>query len=187
MRCASGPTRGPGTSARRTPRGSGFSNGRVWWNDPDCVSVRAGTPLEQARLNASFTTIAGDLFYNSDWMPDFPPERLDILRRCMPPMACSRARWTSSSNEPARIWHLADTRGPRRDVVALYNWGQPPLTISCPAERIGLPPAKEYVGFDFWANKFLPPFGDDLAGRLAAGRLLPDPGRPAASPITRNC
>lgn len=61
-----------------------FLNGRVWWNDPDCVSVRAKVSLEQARLNASFTTIAGDLFYNSDWMPDFPAERLDILRRCIP-------------------------------------------------------------------------------------------------------
>jgi hypothetical protein len=147
-----------------------FLNGRVWWNDPDCVSVRASMPLEQARLNASFTAIAGDLFYNSDWMPDFPADRLDILRRCLPAHVLRSRPVDVFENEPARIWHLPDTRGPqRRDVVALYNWGNGPLTISCPVERIGLPPAKEYVAFDFWTNKFLPPFKDLVRADLPPG------------------
>ena len=147
-----------------------FLNGRVWWNDPDCVSVRAKTPLEQARLNATFTTIAGDLFYNSDWMPDFTPERLDILRRCMPGHGLFSRPVDVFENQPARIWHLADTRGTaRRDIVALYNWGKEPATVECAATRIGLPPAKEYVAFDFWANKFVPPFKDTVRADLPAG------------------
>jgi lysophospholipase L1-like esterase len=146
-----------------------FLNGRVWWNDPDCVSVRTGTPLEQARLNASFTTIAGDLFYNSDWMPDLPPERLDILRRCIPSHNLPSRPVDVLEHEPARVWHLADTRASRRDIVALYNWDNRPATIAETAERIGLPPAKEYVGFDFWANQFLPPFGGTLRAELPAG------------------
>lgn len=147
-----------------------FLNGRVWWNDPDCVSVRAATSLEQARLNASFTTIAGDLFYNSDWMPDFPPERLDILRRCMPAHNLTARPVDVFENQPARIWHLADTREVRRrDVVALYNWGKELATISCMADRIGLPSAKGYVAFDFWENKFVPPFKDEVRAELTAG------------------
>jgi hypothetical protein len=147
-----------------------FLNGRVWWNDPDCVSVRAGTALEQARLNATFTTIAGDLFYNSDWMPDFPPERLDILRRCIPAHGLFSRPVDVFENEPARIWHLADTRGAvRRDIVALYNWGKDPLTVECAASRIGLPPASEYVAFDFWANRFVPPFKDVVRADLPPG------------------
>ena len=68
---------GPTTAAanivlRRTASRLWFLNGRVWWNDPDCVSVRAALPLEQARLNASFTAVAGDFFYDSDWLPDSP-------------------------------------------------------------------------------------------------------------------
>ena len=165
---------GPDTGADRigAPHASRlwFLNGRVWWNDPDCVSVRANTALEQARLNASFTTIAGALFYNSDWMPDFPPERLDILRRCIPSHNLSSRPVDVFENQPARIWHLPDTRGAaRRDIVALFNWGQAPAAISCPVARIGLPPAKEYVGFDFWANKFVPPFKDELRADLPAG------------------
>ena len=79
---------GPDTGAGHigAPHGSRnyFLHGRVWQNDPDCVSVRASTPLDQARLNASWTAISGQLFYNSDWLPDLPAERLEILRRTMP-------------------------------------------------------------------------------------------------------
>jgi hypothetical protein len=165
---------GPDTGAGRigAPHASRlwFLNGRVWWNDPDCVSVRLGTPLEQARLNASFTAIAGDLFYNSDWMPDFPPERLDILRRCIPSHNLPSRPVDVFESHVARIWHLADTRGARRrDVVAFFNWDHAAASISETAERIGLPPAKEYVAFDFWANKFVPPFNDKVQVELPPG------------------
>lgn len=147
-----------------------FLNGRVWWNDPDCVSVRAATPLEQARLNASFTTIAGDLFYNSDWMPALPPERLDILRRCIPSHDAESRPVDVFEQQPARIWHVSDKRGAtRRDIVALFNWNEQPATIECAADRIGLPAADEYVAFDFWANQFLPPFREKLRADLPPG------------------
>ena len=147
-----------------------FLNGRVWWNDPDCVSVRTSTTLDQARLNATFTAIADDVFYNSDWMPDFPNDRLDILRRCMPAHGLPSRPVDLFENSIARIWHLPDTRGPRRrDVVALYNWDKAPAHIDCSAARIGLPPAEEYVAFDFWANKFVPPFKETVSADLPPG------------------
>jgi hypothetical protein len=147
-----------------------FLNGRVWWNDPDCVSVRAALPLEQARLNASFTAMAGDFFYDSDWMPDFPPQRLDILRRCIPSHNLASRPVDVLESPVARIWHLADTRqARRRDVVAFYNWDKNPAAISETAERVGLPAAKAYVGFDFWANKFIPPFTGKVQADLPAG------------------
>jgi hypothetical protein len=62
-----------------------FLNGRVWYNDPDCVAVRAKYPIGNARANASFAAISGNLFYNSDWIPDLPEERLEILKRTMAP------------------------------------------------------------------------------------------------------
>lgn len=153
-----------------------FLHGRVWQNDPDCVSVRKSTPLDQARVNATFTTIAGHLFYNSDWMPDLPPERLDILKRTMPAHGLLPRPVDLFEHEPARIWHLQDTRRAlRRDTVALYNWDQKqPAEIVCPVERFGLPAAKEYVAFDFWANRFVPPFRGQLASVLppASCRVL---------------
>jgi hypothetical protein len=160
-----------------------FLHGRVWQNDPDCVSVRARTPLNQARVNASFTAIAGHLFYNSDWMPDLPAERLDILKRTIPAHGLLPRPVDLFENDPARVWLLTDTRrAPRRDVVALFNWDQKkPAAIVCAPERIGLPPAKEYIAFDFWANKFVPPFRGQLSATLPPASCRVLAVRPAAA------
>jgi hypothetical protein len=177
---------GPDTGAGHigAPHGSRnyFLHGRVWQNDPDCVSVRAATPLDQARLNASFTAVSGQLFYNSDWMPDLPAERLDILKRTLPAHGLLPRPADLFENEPARIWLLTDTRRtPRRDVVACYNWDQAKATtVTCSLDRIGLPAATEFVGFDFWANRFVPSFREQLSIALPAAscRIL------AVRPVT---
>jgi hypothetical protein len=66
-------------------------------------------------------------------------------------------------------------------VVALYNWDAAhAATVACPAGRLGLPAAAQYVAFDFWADRFLPPFGEQLVAELppASCRILAV--RPAA-------
>ena len=170
MPCAWDRTPGRGRSARRTPRGCGSSTaasgGTIRTASPCGLRYRWTRPGSTPRSPA----IAGDLLYNSDWMPDFPPDRLDMLRRCIPAHGlhaasggCLRARTGP---------HLAPCRHPRpqrRDVVALYNWGSAPATIACPVERIGLPAAKEYVAFDFWSGRFLPNFKDVLKADLPGG------------------
>ena len=157
---------GPDTSGRiGAIQGSRlwFLNGRVWHNDPDCVYVRKQIPVEEARLNASWAAIAGQLFYDSDWMPDLPSDRLDILKRCMPAHGLFSRPVDVLEKQPARLWLLTDSRGTvRRDVVALYNWVSGNACVTYPLAKIGLPPAAEYVGFDFWANKFVPPFKDQI-------------------------
>lgn len=187
---------GPDTGAGHigAPHGSRnyFLHGRVWHNDPDCVSVRASTPLDQARLNASWTAISGQLFYNSDWLPDLPPERLDILRRTLPAHGLLPRPVDLFEADPARIWLLSDTRRtPRRDVLAVYNWDpQQAATIPCVLDRIGLP-AGEYVGFDFWDDKFVPPFREARELRLppASCRVLalrPVAGQPQLLSTSRH-
>ena len=41
-------------------------NGRIWYNDPDVVYVRDSLTLDQARANASWVNITGQLFMASD-------------------------------------------------------------------------------------------------------------------------
>ena len=144
-----------------------FLNGRVWWNDPDCVWVRNSLHLDLARLNASFVAIAGQLFYVSDWMPETPPARLDIIKRCIPAHGLAARPVDVFESDVAKVWLLTDTRQvARRDVVALYNWSDRMDDISIKAARIGLPPASGYVAFDFWANKFISPFNDTITAAL---------------------
>ncbi len=161
---------GPDTGGNiGSPHGSRlwFLNGRVWWNDPDCVFVRKSMTLDRARLNASWTAISGQLFYVSDWMPETPPERLDIIKRCIPAHGLAARPVDVFECDVAKVWLLTDTRHvARRDVVGLYNWGDKSNDISIKADRVGLPAASEYVAFDFWADKFIPPFRDTITASL---------------------
>jgi NPCBM/NEW2 domain/Melibiase len=144
-----------------------FLNGRVWWNDPDCVSVRSSVSVDQARLNASFAAVSGAMFLNSDWIPDLTKERLDILRHCMPLHDLHARPVDVLEREPASVWHLADTRKePRRDILAMYNWSSSPSPVKVNTAKSGLPQAAEYVAFDFWAGKFVPPFHDGIGGMM---------------------
>jgi hypothetical protein len=146
-----------------------FLNGRVWWNDPDCVFVRKEVEFNRARLSGSWTAIADQLFYISDWLPETPADRLEIIKRCIPAHGLPSRPVDIFESSVPRIWLLTDTRDKtRRDVVGLYNWDQKSAQeISETTERIGLPPASEYVGFDFWANKFVAPFRDKITAKAS--------------------
>jgi hypothetical protein len=140
-----------------------FLNGRVWFNDPDPVYVRTSIPLNQAQLICSWVALSGQLNLSSEWLPGLPPERLDILKRTMPPHGL-KPRPVDLFDEPLpRIWLLTDTRrAPRRDVIGLFNWSDTNATFDTSLERLGLPANGDYVAFDFWGDQLLP---------LAKGRL----------------
>ena len=145
-----------------------FLNNRIWYNDPDPFYLRAGIPIEEARTIASWPTIAGQLNSSSDWLPDFSPERLDILRRTMPSHHATTRPVDFFESELPRIWQVTDASGgPRRDVLALYNWNNEPSDMNVYLARCGLSSSKQYVAFDFWANAFVAPFQSNLLSTVA--------------------
>lgn len=135
-----------------------FFHGRVWYNDPDCLMVRAPMTLEQARAWGSWIALSGQLNLVSEWLPGLPPERLEIVKRSMPNHGlCGRPVDLFESALP-QVWQLTAERGNvRRDVIGLFNWKEnEPDTLSVDLERLDLPGGGKgtYVGFDYWANRF---------------------------------
>ena len=134
-----------------------FLNGRVWYNDPDPVYVRNVVPLGRARTFASFTALAGALYNFSDWLPDLKPERVEILKRTLAPHGCLDVRPIDYlESDLPNAWVLTKD-GVR--VFGLYNWNtNEAMKVDYPAAYAGLDPAKTYVGFDFWNDRFVPVF-----------------------------
>jgi hypothetical protein len=134
-----------------------FMHGRIWWNDPDPIYVRATMPLQHARLIASWVAISGQIYLSSDWLPELPAERLEILKRTIPSHGLLPRPVDLFESPIPRIWLLTDDRtNIRRDVVALYNWDNEEKTIEYPVGKIGLDAKKSYQVFDFWENQLLP-------------------------------
>ncbi len=146
-----------------------FLNNRIWYNDPDPFYLRGSIPVEEARTIASWPTIAGQLNSSSDWLPDLAPERLDILRRTMPSHHAATRPVDFFENELPRVWQVTDASGgPRRDVLALYNWSDEISDLNVYLARCGLRTDVEYAAFDFWKNTFIAPFKGSLLSTIPA-------------------
>ena len=146
-----------------------FLNGRIWYNDPDPNYVRSSIPLEEARTIASWSAISGQLNSNSDWIPDLPPERMELLKRTMLAHGKTARPVDLFEHDPPQIWIVTDDKGSvRRDVVALFNWSSAEMNFDVRIDRLGLPEAEEYAAFDFWANTFLPPLRKSLTATVPA-------------------
>jgi hypothetical protein len=157
-----------------------FMNGRIWWNDPDPSKVRTsnegcegdpsingGVTLNQARLTSSWVSLTGQFFLVSDWLPNLPPERIEILRRTLAHHEATARPVDYFDNALANTWLVTDTqKGIRRDVIGLFNFYGQGLQINHPCAKLGLDPEKTYAGFDFWANALVPPFHGDFTATL---------------------
>ncbi|MCF0234358.1 MAG: hypothetical protein HUK22_05190 [Thermoguttaceae bacterium] len=167
-----------------------FYNARVWWNDPDPVYVRNSIPVERARVSASWASLTGQLYALSDWAPEYGEDRVDVVRKTIPNHMRDTVRPVDLFEaDLARVWLLSDeTTGTRRDVVGLFNWDEKnPASFKYAPEKLGLATTRadgsaveEYVGDDFWENRFIEPFtalDETLPGescRIIAVRAIED-------------
>jgi hypothetical protein len=170
-----------------------FENRRIWYVDPDMAYTRPNKfSIDQARTSCSWTAISGQLFTASDWLQELPPERLDLLKRTMEPHQGIARPVDFFEHPTASIWLLSDKEpNPDRQIVAFYNIVPYKKTISDTFVRIGLDPAKEYIGFDFWENKLAGPFKNRMEESLNPGQcrilaVLPMPDHPRLLSTSRH-
>lgn len=79
--------------------------------------------------------------------------RIDYGRLCVPPGGATETE----------ILALGAFQDARRDVLGLFNWDETtPLELEETCDRLGLPPSEGHVGFDYWADRFVGPFGATL-------------------------
>jgi len=144
-----------------------FLNGRVWYNDPDPVYVRKSNPIEKARWMCSWLAVSGGMHTSSEQYDKLEPERLDLLKRCLPGHDCIARPVDYLETSRPQIW-LA--QNDRMYVIGLFNWSERnEAAIEYDMGRLGLDKAKKYVGFDYWANKFVEPFSGTFKQTLPGG------------------
>jgi hypothetical protein len=90
------------------------------------------------------------------------------------------------------VWLLSDTQlTTRRDVAGLFNWDDHEKEFDISLKRLGLDPAREYVGFDFWRNEVVPSIKRNLKIRVPAQScavlaLRPSAGHPQLLSTSRH-
>jgi hypothetical protein len=146
-----------------------FTNGVFWANDPDCLLVREPFTLRQAQMWGSLIALSGGVVFISENLATLPPDRLDVIKKCLPAYANTGEGYRSGrpvdlfERVPAAIWHLPVRRGfASWDVVGLFNWKDEPASLSVEPAAIGIPAGDRLLAYDFWNAEFLGEVRDTL-------------------------
>jgi alpha-galactosidase len=118
-----------------------WQNGRLWWNDPDCLVLTGKLPEDEYRFHATAIYASGGLLLSGDDLTKIPPDRLATLRKLLPPTGVA-ARFEDESLRVGRV------PLPGREMICLFNWGDEPQPLSV---RLGGP--RKVV--DFWTGEDL--------------------------------
>jgi len=165
-----------GTSKDQLIRGPMFStryyflNKRVWHNDPDPMYFRPTISLDSAKIVATWVTLSGALGASSEDYYNLPQGRLDVLKRTMPSHTSKESRPLDfMQSEVSYSWILKDdSSGVQRMILGHYNWDKEKTkTIETKLSKIGLDSTKQYIGFDYWNNKFIAPFSGSIKSALS--------------------
>ncbi len=141
-----------------------------------------GVTTAEARTLVSLVALSGVVYPLAGVMPELPAERLALLQRTLPTMPIrpidlfSRGTdiaWDTFKHVRADdyIHHYPEildlkvnAKSGLYDVVALPNWRSTPVTKSVSfADKLGLGPGRDYIMFDFWNQKLLGVFRDQMA------------------------
>jgi hypothetical protein len=168
-----GPDNGPSWKALQRGPWHGtnrwFFHNRIWYNDPDPLYVRPSVPIDHARAITSWVAVTGMHNACSEWLPDLPKERLELIRRSLPPHKFPARPADVLDRDLARIWVASDEKSGRY-VVGLFNWDDTkPWHVEYPLEKLGLPAGKKWVGREYWSQSEIAPFKDTLTADVAPG------------------
>jgi len=116
-----------------------WQNGKLWWNDPDCLlltentqkNIRHNLPPKdptltenQFKLHAASIRATGGMVLSGDEMPQIQTPRFKVLAKMLTPTGMAM-HFASPGFPVGRV-----TLNPHQEEVALFNWGDTPVTRS---------------------------------------------------------
>ncbi|WP_298288884.1 glycoside hydrolase family 36 protein [Novosphingobium sp.] len=124
-------TRGAILDCARENLGRLWQNGRIWWNDPDCVLLcentqqrirknlppRVDAPDENLfRLHVASIHAIGGMVFSGDHLPQIAPDRVNVLRELL----ATSGRGMRFDDDQFTIGRRVLADG--QEEIALFNW-----------------------------------------------------------------
>ena len=92
-----------------------WQNGKLWWNDPDAVTLSGTMPDEQYRFHSTMAVAAGGLVLSGDDLSTLPSDKLVMLKKLLP--ATGVAAEFDDQNLKVGVVRLKD-----RTLLCAFNW-----------------------------------------------------------------
>ncbi|MBV8254035.1 MAG: alpha-galactosidase [Chitinophaga sp.] len=137
-----------------------WQNGRLWWNDPDCLVLTGDMPNNEYQFHAALLYATGGMLLSGDDLTTISPERLNMLRKAAPPTG-KAAAFENTKFEVGRVKAGNEQR------IILLNWQSSPKKLSVKLD-------KPTEVFDFWTGKRLGKFTGTYSVELTGhdGKVL---------------
>jgi alpha-galactosidase len=119
-----------------------WQNGKLWWNDPDCVVLTGNLPDDEYLFHATAVYATGGMILSGDDLTKISPQRLAMIRKMLPPTGVA-AEFEDHTLRVGRV----PLEG--RTVICLLNPGEQVHDFS-----VKLPPGPCRV-MDFWTGASL--------------------------------
>jgi hypothetical protein len=145
---------------------------RAWVNDADhvCLDLLTG---QQAEAAATIVALSGGNMISGDRLIDLDPAKLEILKKITPSYgeAAIPVDLFDADIPTTFVWHF-ERPFAQWSVAAFFN---PDLTTAVERRfafrRLGLDPAKSYLAFDFWKQRFVGEFANELGVTVQPGSV----------------
>ncbi len=124
-----------------------WQNGRLWWNDPDCLLLTGELPENEVLFHAIVLAASGGMLLSGDDLTAIDERQLDMLLKLATPFE-NAALFTDSDLKVGTI----KSRG--SEFLCLFNWNDEPEAIEFRLER-------DCELEDFWTEESI--------GRFVAG------------------
>lgn len=123
----------------------GWQNGRLWWNDPDCIllhdssakdiidpsgkpTTTGSQPDHEYQFHATLIYATGGMILSGDDLTRITPRRAEWLRKLVPPTGqCARF--------PDDSFALGTTQLRDRTVFSVFNWSDTPTDRVLPLQH----------------------------------------------------
>ena len=144
------------------------------------LTVDEPLPMGEARIAATLTCMAPGVLFFGDDLREMHPERLALLKRCLPVLEDGELRVLDlfSAHRHGRVPSLLLRRYERTwddwTLLAAFNLEDDACVHKLTAECFGLDPAGDWLLFDFHARRLLGELGQGIKLCVPAGdvRLL---------------
>ena len=115
-----------------------WQNGRLWWNDPDCVLLKGNVTPDELQFHATAVLASGGMVLAGDDLTQIPMNVMNVLKKFLPPTGVA-AEFEDASLEAGVIPAAGEP------IVCAFNWSDELKTIRVPLPRAG-------VLVDFWSG-----------------------------------
>jgi hypothetical protein len=139
-----------------------YFNRKTWTNDADHLGL-ARLTIPQARMAASLIALSGGTVICGDRLVDLDPDRLEILRKVYPSYGvAARPIDLFESDRPECFELPVKTTFADWSVVALLNYTDAFAEKALALDRLRLPATGGCVAFEFWSQRLVGEFDDEL-------------------------